>query len=73
MGSLSLTVGAVSPRGARATLLKHAQIPRKPSLNAGGGAITPLVDRVFRLEEVCDALAYSESGRATGKVVIKVV
>jgi len=37
------------------------------------GAITPLVDRVFRLEEVRDALAYSESGRATGKVVIKVL
>jgi NADPH:quinone reductase-like Zn-dependent oxidoreductase len=37
------------------------------------GAITPLVDKVFRFEEVRDALAYSESGRATGKVVIKVV
>lgn len=37
------------------------------------GAIKPLVDRVFRLDEVRDALAYSASGRATGKVVIKVV
>jgi alcohol dehydrogenase len=37
------------------------------------GAITPLVDKVFPLAEVRDALAYSESGRATGKVVIKVV
>jgi NADPH:quinone reductase-like Zn-dependent oxidoreductase len=37
------------------------------------GAITPVVDRVFPLEEVRDALAYSESGRATGKVVINVV
>jgi alcohol dehydrogenase len=37
------------------------------------GAIAPVVDRVFQLEEVRDALAYSESGRATGKVVIKVV
>jgi len=37
------------------------------------GAITPLVDKVFRLEDVRDALAYSEAGRATGKVVIKVV
>lgn len=34
------------------------------------GAIKPLVDRVFPLEHVRDALAYSESGRATGKVVI---
>lgn len=36
------------------------------------GAIKPLVDKVFPLEEVRDALAYSESGRATGKVVITV-
>ena len=36
------------------------------------GAIRPLVDRVFSLDQVRDALAYSESGRATGKVVIKV-
>ena len=36
------------------------------------GAIKPLVDKVFSLEHVRDALAYSESGRATGKVVIKV-
>jgi NADPH:quinone reductase-like Zn-dependent oxidoreductase len=36
------------------------------------GAIEPLVDRVFPLAQVRDALAYSESGRATGKVVIKV-
>jgi NADPH:quinone reductase-like Zn-dependent oxidoreductase len=36
------------------------------------GAIKPVVDKVFPLEHVRDALAYSESGRATGKVVIKV-
>jgi alcohol dehydrogenase len=36
------------------------------------GAIHPLVDKMFPLENVRDALAYSESGRATGKVVIKV-
>ena len=36
------------------------------------GVIKPLIDRVFPLEQVRDALAYSESGRATGKVVIKV-
>jgi NADPH:quinone reductase-like Zn-dependent oxidoreductase len=36
------------------------------------GAVMPLVDKVFSLERVRDALAYSESGRATGKVVIKV-
>ena len=37
-----------------------------------GGAMTPLVDRVFPLEQVRDALAYSESGRATGKVIVRV-
>jgi len=36
------------------------------------GAIKPVVDKVFPLEQVRDALAYSESGRATGKVVVKV-
>jgi NADPH:quinone reductase-like Zn-dependent oxidoreductase len=35
------------------------------------GAIKPVVDKVFPLDEVRDALAYSESGRATGKVVIR--
>ncbi|HEV8376608.1 MAG TPA: NADP-dependent oxidoreductase [Candidatus Polarisedimenticolia bacterium] len=35
------------------------------------GVIKPLVDKVFPLEQVRDALAYSEAGRATGKVVIK--
>lgn len=34
--------------------------------------IKPHLDKVFRLDEVKDALAYSESGRATGKVVIKI-
>ena len=36
------------------------------------GVIKPLVDKVFPIEQVRDALSYSESGRATGKVVIKV-
>ena len=36
------------------------------------GVIKPLLDKVFPLEQVRDALAYSESGRATGKVVVKV-
>ncbi len=36
------------------------------------GTIKPLVDKVFSLDQVHDALTYSESGRATGKVVIKV-
>ena len=36
------------------------------------GEIKPVIDKVFSLDHVGDALAYSESGRATGKVVIKV-
>jgi NADPH:quinone reductase-like Zn-dependent oxidoreductase len=36
------------------------------------GVIKPLVERVFPLAQVREALAHSESGRATGKVVIAV-
>lgn len=36
------------------------------------GIVRPVVDTVFPLDRVRDALAYTESGRATGKVVIKV-
>jgi alcohol dehydrogenase len=36
------------------------------------GDIKPVIDKVFPLDRVGDALAYSESGRATGKVVVAV-
>lgn len=36
------------------------------------GAIRPVVDRIFPFESTNEALAYVESGRAKGKVVIKV-
>jgi len=36
------------------------------------GVIRPVVDKVFPFEETGDALAYVESGRAKGKVVIKI-
>ena len=35
------------------------------------GAIRPVVDKVFPFESTNEALAYVESGRAKGKVVIK--
>jgi alcohol dehydrogenase len=35
------------------------------------GAIRPVIDRVFPFESTKEALAYVESGRAKGKVVIK--
>ena len=36
------------------------------------GAIRPVIDKVFPFEAINEALAYVESGRAKGKVVIKV-
>jgi alcohol dehydrogenase len=36
------------------------------------GAIRPVVDRVFPFESTNDGMAYVESGRAKGKVVIKI-
>jgi len=35
------------------------------------GSIRPVIDRVFPFEETNEALAYSETGRAKGKIVIK--
>lgn len=34
------------------------------------GAIRPVIDRVYPLEEIAEAHTYSESGRARGKIVI---
>ncbi len=36
------------------------------------GVINPVMDKVFRFEETNQAMAYVESGRAKGKVVVKV-
>jgi NADPH:quinone reductase-like Zn-dependent oxidoreductase len=36
------------------------------------GIIKPVVDKVFPFEQTNDALAYVETGRSRGKVVIKV-
>ena len=36
------------------------------------GAIFPVVDKVFSFDQTNEALAYVETGRAKGKVVIKV-
>src|SRR5262249_60614157 len=35
-----------------------------------GGIIKPVIDKTYPLDEIQAALAYSESGRATGKIVI---
>ncbi|WP_165904425.1 zinc-binding dehydrogenase, partial [Paraburkholderia hospita] len=36
------------------------------------GAIRPVIDRVFPFESTQEALAYVETGRAKGKVVIRI-
>ncbi|MNY39398.1 hypothetical protein D3C86_1740800 [compost metagenome] len=36
------------------------------------GIIRPVVDKIFPFEKTNDALSYVESGRAKGKVVIKI-
>ena len=36
------------------------------------GIVRPVVDRVFPFESTKDAMAYVETGRARGKVVVKV-
>ena len=35
------------------------------------GSVKPVIDKVFPFEQTNDALLYVESGRAKGKVVIK--
>src|SRR5439155_9152708 len=37
-----------------------------------GGIIRPVIDKTYPLDQIGAALAYSESGRATGKVVISI-
>lgn len=37
------------------------------------GAITPVIDRVLPFNDTHRALAYAETGRAKGKVVVKMV
>lgn len=37
-----------------------------------GGVIKPVLDKVFPLEAAAEAISYVESGRAVGKVVIRV-
>jgi NADPH:quinone reductase-like Zn-dependent oxidoreductase len=36
------------------------------------GTIIPIIDKVFPFESIKEAMTYVESGRAKGKVVIKI-
>jgi len=61
--------------GARyAFLFMHAQGQQLGEIASliEAGAIRPVVDKVFPFEKTGDALAYVETGRAKGKVVITV-
>lgn len=49
-----------------------AQLERITAL-IDGGAIRPVMDKVFPFQETKEALAHLETGRAKGKVVVKVV
>ena len=45
---------------------------RQIALLIDAGHLRPVVDKVFPFQSTNEALAYVESGRAKGKVVIKV-
>jgi NADPH:quinone reductase-like Zn-dependent oxidoreductase len=55
-------------------LLLMAQLSRDSMEELAGmmatGELTPVVDRTYPLETISEAIAYSESGRARGKIVI---
>lgn len=55
-------------------LFMHADGPQLQSVTSlvESGAIKPVVDRVFPFAQTAEALAYVATGRAKGKVVIKV-
>jgi NADPH:quinone reductase-like Zn-dependent oxidoreductase len=36
------------------------------------GAIRPILDKTFALESAAEAVSYVESGRAVGKVVVRI-
>jgi NADPH:quinone reductase-like Zn-dependent oxidoreductase len=57
-----------------AFLFMHAQGQQLSEITSliAAGAIRPVVDKVFPFEKTGDALAYVETGRAKGKVVITV-
>jgi NADPH:quinone reductase-like Zn-dependent oxidoreductase len=54
---------SVKPRGSDLLVLSHL---------AEEGKIRPLIDREYSLEEINEAHAYSETGHARGKIVIKI-
>ncbi len=64
-GNLTLLMGDSVPESSD-DMAQVAQL-------AESGAIAPVIDRSFPLEQVADAHRYVETGRKKGKVVIKVI
>jgi alcohol dehydrogenase len=41
-------------------------------INIESGKMRIIIDRVYSLDQIVEALAYSETGKARGKIVLKV-
>jgi len=68
-------LGARVHRGAKVGLVTRKPIGEnlaKLGALVDQGAVRPVVDRVFPLEDIAEAHRYMETGRARGKVVIRV-
>ncbi|WP_367375316.1 zinc-binding dehydrogenase [Pseudomonas lini] len=52
--------------------LAHAEQLHELTALIDSRVIRPVVDRVFPFESTPDALAYVETGRAKGKVIVKI-
>ena len=72
---VSHKVGARCGPGVRSSFVTRRPDGAQLDLLAGlceAGAIRPLIDRVLPLDAIAEAHAYSETGRARGKIVIAV-
>ena len=72
-GSITRTMASVARRGFRPFITR----PRTEDLLAlkelvDAGKLTPVIDRTYALADAPEAIAYSETGRARGKIVIVV-
>lgn len=74
LGILRLRIAGLR-RGLRATMVVRDPDGAQLALIGGlcaSGAIRPVVDRVYPLDEITEAHRHSESGRARGKIVVRI-
>ena len=83
-GSLETNIGALMPKRLRVsgTVLRARPLEEKLTLTQqfarrylhhfGSGALRPVIDRVFPLEEAAEAHRYMESNANFGKIVLRV-